>query len=227
MPSSCCKVKACIVTAAVTLGLPSRSPPVHVPNRSGTASTGSSTPNRVNTAARSLSTAGTATRAASSRWNMTLRASSIGSGRSLRSSSVSQSKSIISASSRCPLDDVRPGKSAASAASASRVGHRPQLGQRRSARRFGRVSGEHRPHVELAGDLLELDLPTPRSAIARAVRSSQPPSSARSRRSSRHGGPARRRWRGGSRRRTRGRAGPRQESRRSAGARRPPLDRRG
>ena len=35
-------------------------------------------------------------------------------------------------------------------------GHRPELGQRRTPRRFGGVGGEHRPHVELSADPFEL-----------------------------------------------------------------------
>ena len=60
-------------------------------------------------------------------------------------------------------------------------GHRPELGQRRTPRRFGGVSGEHRPHVELSGDPFELDRghaslgDRPRGALQPAAVSGAPP----------------------------------------------------
>ncbi|CAB5005785.1 unannotated protein [freshwater metagenome] len=62
-----CKTIASVVTLAVTLGLPSRSPPIQLPNDNGRAVTGTSIPIRFISRAKSLRTSGTVWRNKSSK----------------------------------------------------------------------------------------------------------------------------------------------------------------
>ena len=59
MPCPCMSSSTCSVTAAVTLGLPSRSPPVQVPKVSGRDSGSSRAPCAAASSARSVSSRGT------------------------------------------------------------------------------------------------------------------------------------------------------------------------
>ena len=54
----CCRRRTSRVTSAVTFGLPSRSPPIHVPKVSGCASGESATPKRSDSIARSVASSG-------------------------------------------------------------------------------------------------------------------------------------------------------------------------
>ena len=57
---SCWRAMTSSVACGVTFGLPSRSPPIHVPNVSGRASMGSSTPMRASSSSSDSSVCGTA-----------------------------------------------------------------------------------------------------------------------------------------------------------------------
>lgn len=60
MPCSCWRIRTSQVTSGVTLGLPSRSPPIQVPKVSGRVSSGRVTPTRSSSAVRSSRTSPTA-----------------------------------------------------------------------------------------------------------------------------------------------------------------------
>ena len=123
-----------------TFGLPSRSPPIQLPNRSGRRSGSASSPSLRSSSANSSSTSGTASACRPSKYQTALRASSTTSGRAIRSSSVCHSRSIVS-SSRA----VTRGP-----AGREQVGDLAELVEDRPARRLGRVRGEHGPHAQPA-----------------------------------------------------------------------------
>ena len=150
-PWSCCRPSTRPMLSGPTFGLPSRSPPIQLPNRSGRRSGSGSSPSRRSSSANSSSTSGTASACRPSKYQTALRASSTTSGRAIRSSSVCHSRSIVS-SSRAVSARARGGE---------QVGDLAKLVEDGAARRLGRVRSEHGPYAQpadLSGQLRARDV---------------------------------------------------------------------
>ena len=185
----------------VTLGLPSRSPPIQVPKVSGRASTGSSTPSRSSSAVSSSSTSGTAS--AVQLVEVVDGVAGLVDHVGPRDAQLVGLPEQVDQLLEPPVDAALGGGVAvATARSSSRPATSADLVEHRAAGGLGGVGGEDRAHAEAR----ELARRAPRrSTPAAAMRSDglrQPAAAlaARIARAARgRGAPARRRWPGGSR----------------------------
>ena len=124
------------IVSGPAAGLPSWSPPIQLPKRSGLGAPGTHFQS-------SPSSAGAASSSDTSKNQCPCRISSITRGRCARTSSVCQSAVTSPASSRLDVRAPRAGRGRGSSSSASRLGDAQVRGEDRPARRLGRVRREH------------------------------------------------------------------------------------